>query len=101
MHTGPRTNSVRRFYWYNNIQDADSLQEFMMNRMTFGDSAAACILSEGTNIISEDENISTATKTYLQESVYVDDGGESSNSIESLNKFLGSCDQFLTSMAGS
>ena len=60
VHTGPQTNSVRRFYWYNNIQDDDSLQEFMMNRMTFGDSAAACILSKGTNIISEDENISTA-----------------------------------------
>ena len=57
--------------------------------MTFGDSAAACILSEGTNIISKDVNISPATKTYLQESVYVDDGGESSNSIEKLEQISG------------
>ena len=89
VRTGPRTNSVRRFYWYNNANDTESLQEFMMTRMTFGDSAAACILSEGTNIISEDVNISPATKTYLQESVYVDDGGESSNSIEKLEQISG------------
>ena len=46
-------------------------------------------MSEGTNIISEDPDISTDTKTYLQESVYVDDGGQSSNSIEKLEKIAG------------
>ena len=35
VRTSPRTNSVRRFYWYNNIQSSDSLQEYMMGRMIF------------------------------------------------------------------
>ena len=60
--------------------------QLMLVRMTFGDCPASGILSECTDIIGEDPDLSPSTKDFIQSSFDVDDGGSSSQFPQRLEK---------------
>ena len=58
VDTGPRTNSCRRFYWYEDPANESNAVELMLKVMTFGDRPAANILAQSVNMVAEDEEVS-------------------------------------------
>ena len=54
--------------------------------MTFGDTSSSAILTECTNLIAKDPDISLDAKIFLEDGRYVDDGGESSKFIQKLER---------------
>ena len=69
----PRTNSVRRFYWFRVPEDVNTLTEFMVCRCNFGERVLdLCNLK-----ISDDTQISEPTREFLKDATYVDDGATS------------------------
>ena len=86
VHTCDTTNSLRRFFWFNDCNDENSIQEFAMSRMTFGDSPASFILAHCEGVISNDVDLSEESRDFIRNSMYVDDGAQSSNSVEKLEK---------------
>ena len=86
IRTGKKTNSLRRFFWYEDIKDPKSVIQLLLKRMTFGDVCSSVILTECTDLIAKDPDISLETKDFLENSWYVDDGGISSQFIEKLER---------------
>ena len=79
VYTGDATNSVRRFYWFQNPNDPTTVTEYCMQRMQFGDKPAGNILAEAINLISNQPEISSDCRDFLKCSFYVDDGAHSSS----------------------
>ena len=86
VRTGRRSNSLRRFFWFRDINDPDSMIQLMLVRMTFGDVPASGILSECVDLVGQEPGIPPQTKDFIQEPFYVDDGGTSSQYPERLEK---------------
>ena len=86
IHTGDATNSVRRFYWFKNLDDPATVTEYCMQRMQFGDKPAGNILAEAINLISNQQGVSSDCRDFLKFSFYVDDGALSSNSKTKLER---------------
>ena len=82
--TGPQTNSLRRFFWFNNPHDENTMVELMLVVSTYGDKTAGNILAQCLNIIANDESTSYDVKKFIGNNFYVDDGLLSSDYIEKL-----------------
>ena len=65
------TNSCRRFYWFLNPLDENSLTEFMFVVSTFGDKPSGNILGQELNIIASDKKVSSDTKKFINNCFYV------------------------------
>ena len=72
------TNSCRRFFWFLDPLDENSLTEFMFVVSTFGDKPSGNILGQELNIIANDKKVSSDTKAFINNCFYVDDGITSS-----------------------
>ena len=86
VRTKAKTNSLRRFYWYSNPHDPDSMVEIMVIRMNFGDKPAGRVLDLVQLRMSEDPGISKETSAFLRTGTYVDDGMKSSQSKKTIEK---------------
>ena len=96
--TGDQTNSIRRFFWFGDVNDPDSITEYVLTRMTFGDTPAAFILGEAIDIVAEHPGISEETRVFLKSGFYVDDGFLSSMATDKLeritNEFKGAFPEY-------
>ena len=72
------TNSCRRFFWFLDPLDENSLTELMFVVSTFGDKPSGNILGQELNIIANDKKVSSDTKAFINNCFYVDDGITSS-----------------------
>ena len=82
--TGPITNSCRRFFWFTDVDNPESLAEFVLLVSTYGDRPAGNILAQALHIIATDERVSELVKSFILKSFFVDDGLTSSSSKEKL-----------------
>ena len=78
VRTKPKTNSVRRFYWFREPGDVSTMTELMVCRCNFGDRCAGRVLDLCNVRISDDAQISEPTRDFLRDTTYVDDGASSS-----------------------
>ena len=86
VDTGPRTNSCRRFYWYEDPANESNAVELMLKVMTFGDRPAANILAQSVNMVAEDEEVSAELADFIRGGFFVDDGGTSSMDKEKMER---------------
>ena len=100
--TGPITNSCRRFFWWTDIDDEESLAEFLLLVSTYGDRPAGNILAQALYIIATDDRVSQLVQNFILKNFFVDDGIVSSQS-KAKERFFGvlwnfSSDQFLPAL---
>ena len=81
VDTGPRTNSCRRFYWYEDPANESNAVELMLKVMTFGDRPAANILAQSVNM-----EVSAELADFICGGFFVDDGGTSSMDKEKMER---------------
>merc|ERR1712215_100006 len=62
----PKTNSVRRLYWFKEPGDASTMTELMVVRCNFGDRCAGRVLDLCNIRISDDTQISEPTRDFLR-----------------------------------
>ena len=84
IHTGPTTNSCRRFWWFRDVQDEDSLMQLMLVRSTYGDKAAGNYLAQARDVIANDHRVSQFVRDFILRKIFVDDGLTSSQSRQKL-----------------
>ena len=82
IFTGPTTNSCRRFWWFTDVNDENSLVEMMLTRATYGDRAAGNYLAQSRNIVADDYRVSAFARDFIRNLIFVDDGLCSSKSKE-------------------
>ena len=86
IFTGPITNSCRRFWWFRDVTNEDSLVQLMLVRSTYGDKAAGNFLAQSRNIVAEDHRVSAFARDFIKNFFFVDDGLGSSKSKQKLLK---------------
>ena len=84
VRTKPKTNSLRRFFWFRDPNDASSMTELMVVRCNFGDRCAGRVLDLCNIRISDDPEIAKPTSDFLRDATYVDDGATSSQDRETI-----------------
>ena len=92
VRTKMKTNSLRRFFWFRDPNDANSMIEIMVVRCNFGDKPAGKVLDLCNVRISDDPDISKPTSEFLKDGTYVDDGATSAQdreTIEQISRELG------------
>ena len=78
--TGPITNSCRRFFWWKDVDNEESLEEFILQVSMCGDKPAGNILAQALHIIATDDRVSELVKNFILKCFFVDDGIVSSSS---------------------
>ena len=86
IYTGPITNSCRRFWWFQDVNDETSLVQLMLVRSTYGDKPAGNFLAQGRSIVAGDHSVSAFTSDFIKNFFFVDDGLGSSKSKQKLLK---------------
>merc|ERR1711954_536294 len=82
--TGAITNSCRRFFWFTDPDDPETLAEFALQVSTYGDRPAGNILAQALHTIANDPRVSELVKNFIANHFFVDDGLISSASKEKL-----------------
>ena len=84
VRTKPKTNSLRRFFWFRDPGDSTTMTEMMVVRCNFGDRCAGRVLDLCNIRISDDPQIAKPTSDFLRDATYVDDGATSSQDMETI-----------------
>ena len=72
--TGQCTNSCRRFWWFLDANDENSLVELIFVVSTFGDKPSRNILGQELSYIAMDNKVSENTRQFILNHYYLDDG---------------------------
>ena len=88
VSTGPITNSCRRFCWFSNPLDPESIQDYHLTCANYGDRPAGNLLAQGLDTVASDPQTPPVVADFIAKSFYVDDGGRSAQTIEKLEEII-------------
>ena len=71
--TGPVTNSCRRFFWWTDVDNEESLAEFVLQVSTYGDRPAGNILAQALHTIANDDRVSELVRNFILRCFFVDE----------------------------
>ena len=88
IETGPITNSCRRFCWFTDPLDPESIQDYHLTCANYGDRPAGNLLAQGLDTVASDPQTPPIVAEFISKSFYVDDGGRSARTIARLEEII-------------